>query len=472
MFKSKAVKQNFTEGPIFFRLGIYALPIMLTGLIQTLYSIADNIVVGQFSGNDNALAAVGSTTTISNFLINLTLGFSIGAGIAVAQYIGAKDDKKVSASVHTSMALSLIAGAFLCVIGLILSRPVLVLIDTKPELLDDALTYLRIIMLGIPGQTIYNFGAAILRSTGDSKTSLYILSATGIANVLLNLLFVIVFNMSVVGVALATIISQYASAFAVVIVLMRAKGSHKLSLSKLNLDLPILKRVTRLGLPSGIQSGIFALSGIVLTSAINQFPKTTIYAYAVGTNVDSITHTIMTSFQQAAMTFTAQNFGAKKLGRIKKTFGYSVFWAVLSAVVFGSLTLVFAEPITKLYISAGNENTEEIIAEALVMMNLILKTYFLLATMNVMTGVLRGLGYSISAMLGSIACVVGGRLVWLFVFFPMERFHTFHGVILSYPVSWAMAVVTFGTVLFFVLRNLKTKLLLRESTENEKVSVN
>ena len=471
MFKSKAVKQNFTEGPIFFRLGIYALPIMLTGLIQTLYGKADNIVVGQFSGNDNALAAVGSTTTISTFLINLTLGFSIGAGIAVAQFIGARDDKKVTDSVHTSMMLSIISGVILCALGLILSRPVLTLIGTKPELLDDALIYLRIIMLGIPGQTVYNFGAAILRSTGDSKTSLYILSSTGIANVLLNLLFVIVFNMSVVGVALATIISQYVSALAIVVVLMRAKGSHKLFLTKLKLDLPILKRVTRLGLPSGIQSGVFALSGIIITSAINQFPKTTIYAYTVGNNVDNITLTIMNSFQQAAMTFVAQNFGAKKLDRIKKTLGYSVFWAILSSVVIGSLTLVFAEPITKLYISSSNENTAEIIAEALVMMKLILRTYFILAIMNVMTGVLRGLGYSISAMLGSIACVAGGRLVWIFFFFPMERFHTFRGALLSDPVSWTMAVVTFSLILFFVLRNLRVKLTPKESVKDEEVSI-
>ena len=455
MIKAKKVKQDFTSGPIFWRLAIYALPIMLTGLLQTMYGIADNIVVGRFSGNDNALAAVGSTTTVSNLLINLTLGFSIGAGIAVAQFLGAKDDKRVSESVHTSMSLSAIAGVFLCVLGLVLTRPVLIAMGTKPELIDDASLYLSIIMLGIPAQTIYNFGAAILRSVGDSKSSLYILASTGIANVLMNLLFVIVFNMSVVGVALSTIISQYASAVAVTIVLMRGQGSHKLYLSKLKINLEILKKVTKLGLPSGIQSAIFAFSGIIFTSSVNQFSKSTIYAFTVGNNVDNITLTVMNSFQQATMTFSAQNFGAKNLGRIKRTLVYSIFWAITASIVIGTITLEFAEPITKLYISANNENTEAIISEALVMMKLILRTYFLLAIMNVLTGTLRGLGYSLSSMLGSIACVVGGRLGWIFIFFPTERFHTFRGLLLAYPISWAMAAILFSTVMFFVLKKLK-----------------
>ena len=218
------IKKNFTEGPLFFRITLFALPIMLTGMLQIFYGMADHIIVGRYSSDPNALAAVGCTGSLTSLIVNLLLGLGGGAGIVVAQCYGAKDDERVSKAVHTSLIFSLIGGIVFSALGLLVSRPVLTLMGTNPEILDSATLYFRIICIGIPANAVYNFGAAILRSTGDSKTPLIILSSTGIVNVLLNLFFVIVCHMSVEGVAIATIASQYLSAVAVIIVLMLKKG--------------------------------------------------------------------------------------------------------------------------------------------------------------------------------------------------------------------------------------------------------
>ena len=452
-----AIKKNrdFTTGPIFFRLTTFAIPIMLTGLLQTFYSMADNIVVGQFSGDPNALAAVGSTISISNLFINFLMGVALGAGIVVAQCIGAKMHDRASDAVHTAILLSVIAGLIMGAIGFAFSKSILVALGTKSELVESASLYLRIISVGLPAQTLYNFGAAILRSTGNSRTPLFILAASGLINVLFNLLFVIVFNMSVAGVATATIISQYISAIAVIITLMRRTDACRLVLSKLRTNLQILKRILALGLPSGIQSAVFAFANVLLTKAINTLTTAAVYAYTVVSNIDAITITITNSYQQAATTFTAQNYGAKDHARVVKSYGFSLIWAIIVSVFFGQLSLVFAEQISTLYISSDNPLKAEIIEAALPMMKVLLNTLPLLGIMNVSTGALRGVGRSFTSMIACIICVVGGRISWIYLAFPLERFNSPAGLMYSFPVSWILTSVVTTAILLVVLRGLK-----------------
>ena len=265
----KQNKRDFTEGPLFTRLFLFALPLMLSGLLQVFYNMADKIVVGQFSSDPDALAAVGSTTIVSTCIVNFALGFSAGSGVIVAQHFGEKDNEKLSRSIHTSISLALIAGISIAILGLVISRPILELMNTKPELIDAAVLYLRIICFGIPANVLYNFGASILRSVGDSKTSLYILGLSGLINVGLNFFFVLVFDMTVDGVALATIISQYISAVLVIIIMMHQKGACKFKIKSVSIDFKILKSIIKVGLPAGIQSALFAVSNIVITSAFN-----------------------------------------------------------------------------------------------------------------------------------------------------------------------------------------------------------
>ena len=331
----KGKNRDFTQGPLFWRLFLFAVPLMLSGLLQVGYSMADNIIVGKFSGDDLALAAVGSTTIFNNLIITFVLGFSGGAGVVVAQCFGSKDERRLEKSIHTSMALSVIFGILFGVLGAIFTVPVLELMGTKPELIEDAALYMHILCIGIPANIIYNFGASVLRSIGDSKSSLYILAASGLLNVVLNLFFVIVCHMTVDGVALATIISQYLSAILVLILMVKQKGATRLSFKKLKIDSSIFKAVMRLGLPAGLSNSLFALSNMIITSAFNTFSTDTIYARTVVQNVDTIVSTMITSYQRSTMTFTAQNYGAGNLGRIKKSFLYSMI-QMLFIIVCGN----------------------------------------------------------------------------------------------------------------------------------------
>ena len=452
-----AIKQrkDFTTGPIFFRLTTFAIPIMLTGLLQTFYSMADNIVVGQFSGDANALAAVGSTISISNLLINFLMGVALGAGIVVAQSIGARMHERTSDAVHTSILLALISGLAIGFVGFTFAKGILIALGTKEELVESATLYLKIISIGIPAQTVYNFGASILRSAGNSRTPLFILAVSGLANVLLNLLFVIVFRMSVAGVATATIISQYISATAVIILLMRRNDACRLTLARLRINPHVLKLVLALGLPSGIQSAVFAFANVLLTKAINTLTTAAVYAYTVVSNVDALTITITNSYQQAATTFTAQNYGARNHSRILKSYGYSLIWAMIVSVFFGQLSLAFAEPIASLYINSDNALRSEIIEAALPMLKVLLNTLPLLGIMNVSTGALRGVGRSLTSMIGCIACVVGGRIGWIYLVFPTERFNNPAGLMYSFPVSWGLAGILMATILLIVLGKVK-----------------
>ncbi len=426
---------------------LFALPIMLTGVLQIAYTMADNIVVGQFSGDDYALAAVGTTASLTNLVLNLLVGVSAGTGVVVAQRFGAKDYDAVSKTVHTSITFSAIAGVGVMLLGLAISEPVLTLMGTKSDILPNAVLYFRIICIGIPASAVYNFGASILRSVGDSKTPLAILGLSGLANVGMNLLFVIVFKMSVSGVACATIISQYASAVAVILVLcVRRAECYGLRMSALRISKAHLLAVLRFGIPAGIQSCMFSVSNVLITSAMNSFPTAdAMLAYTIATNIDAISLTVMMAFSQSALTFTGQNFGAEKYDRVRRVLIMSLCQVAVIGFVITQLELLFGEQLVMLYINKDAQNKEAVMAIAMEMMTLLLNTYFLCGLLDVMAGSLRGIGYSITPMIINIVGICGVRIVWIFVFFPMEGLNTPTGLMLNYPISWTISIIAMAT---------------------------
>ncbi len=449
-------KKDFTSGAMFMPMLTFVLPIMLTGVLQVLYNMADNIVVGQFSGDPNALAAVGSTGSLTNLVVNVLMGLGAGAGIVVSHAFGAKNDGLLDKTVHTAMSFSLIAGIIFGAVGVFISEPVLSLMGTKPELLEGAVLYMRIICLGIPGSAVFNFGATILRSVGDSKTPLYILASTGILNVLLNLLFVIAFDMSIAGVALSTIAAQYLSAIWLVFILNKRKSeNYGLSFKKLGIDRKVLLRILRFGVPAGIQSGVFSLSNVIITSAVNTLPTTTVSAKTIAGNIENLLYTALNSYMHASMTFVGQNYGAGRFDRIKKSIFYSVSQTLIVGVLIGQLILLFSEPLSLMYIDEADPNREEILRITKELLLLMLNAYVLCGLMEALSGSLRGFGFSIIPMLVNLIGTCGMRILWVYVFFPMPIFNNLIGVFLVYPISWTLTILAHTTVLLIFWRKKK-----------------
>jgi putative MATE family efflux protein len=416
--------------------------------------MADNIVVGKFSGDENALGAVGSTASVTTLMINLLISIASGAGVVIAQAHGAKDDNAVSRTVHTSMGLSIVMGFGLAALGILLCKPILTLMGTQDIFFDNAVLYMTIVCIGLPASAVYNFGAAILRSIGDSKTSLYILATSGLVNVALNLVFVCIFKMTVDGVALATIISQYISAVWIVIVLVRRRGeSYRLYLKKICLELVIIKRVMRIGLPIAFQSFLFSISNIVVTAAMNTFPPEVVNAKTIAFNIEGVTYTAMNSFSNAAMTFVGQNWGAKKYSRINKASLYAVIQVAVVGILIAQGEIFFGEELANLYIDKANSNGPAVVAAVQEIFAIMLATYFLCGIMEVMSGVLKALGFSTISM---VACLIGlaFRVAWLLFVVPTERFHTIFGLFLSYTLSWILTIILLAICFIYAWRKL------------------
>ena len=440
MVKSKA-KQNLTEGPIFSRMLLFVLPIILTGVLQVVYNMADNIVVGRFSGDPNALGAVGSTASLTVLIVNIMVNISAGAGVVIAQFYGARDAEKVSRTVHTAMAFSVVGGIVCMAVGLVFARPLLTLMGTQAVFYDNAVLYMTIVCLGIPASSVYNFGAAVLRSVGDSKTSLYILAASGLVNVVLNLFFVLTCGMSVDGVALATIISQYLSAAAVVVVLIKRRTeSYSLRLRALRIEMHLLSRILRIGIPMALQSSLFSISNIIVTGAVNTFPPHVVSAKTIAFNIEGITYTVMNAFANAAMTFIGQNYGAKRFGRINKAFLYALIQVTVAGILVAQTEILLARPLASLYIGATDPARELIVRSVIEIFNIMLATYFLCGIMETVSGVLKGLGFSISSMIASLIGLAL-RVGWILFVTPTEKFHTIFGLFVSYTISWIFTIL-------------------------------
>ena len=449
-------KRDFTEGPLFFRIFLFALPIMATGLLQVFYNMADKIVVGRFSGDPLALAAVGSVGTLNTLLVNLTLGIAVGGGIVVSQLFGAKQENDVSDAVHTALTFSVFAGIVMGAIGFFISPYVLELLGTKAELIDNANLYFRITMLGFPASMIYNFAASIIRSVGDSKTPLIILSASGLLNVLLNILFVLAFHMTVDGVAYATVLSQIASAVMLITVFIKRGGEcYGLSLRKLRIHKPHLLRMLRIGIPSGLTSSVYSIANLALTGAINTFPPAAVSANSIASSVEGFTYTAMNCFQQSSMTFTGQNFGAKKYDRVRRVYFYSLIQVLAIGIFMGQLQLLFGEQLSLLYIDPNDPNRQEVLAYTMDILKVILSTYFLCGILEVSSGSLRGLGCSMVTMIVSLIFACGVRLSYIFfIFFNVDALDTIGELNYAFPISWATTAIAYIVAILIVWRRL------------------
>ena len=331
------------SGPILPKLLRFTIPLICSSMLQLLFNTADIIVVGRFAG-DNSLAAVGSTSSLINLLVNLFMGLSVGANILAAKHFGGRDDKSLHETVHTAMAMSLISGLAITVIGFFGARRILILMQSPPEVLELAVLYLRIYFLGMTATMLYNFGAALLRAVGDTQRPLYYLTLSGVVNVVLNLIFVIVFRMDVAGVALATVIAQCISAALVVRCLIKETGAIHLDLRKLKLYPIPLKQILRVGLPAGLQGVLFSLSNVVIQSSVNTFGETVVAGASAASSVENFIYIAMNSIHHATISFTSQNYGAGNYQRIRRVFFIAEGCVIVVGLLMGGLILYFATP--------------------------------------------------------------------------------------------------------------------------------
>lgn len=440
---------DMTNGPFLKKILIFALPLMATGFLQLLYNSADTAIVGKFAGSQ-ALAAVGSTGSLINLIINVFIGLSMGSGVIVARHIGANDEKRVSKSVHTAMLLGLLSGIIVGIIGFFFSGTFLKLMHVEEGVLELSTLYLKIYFLGAPGSLVYNFGASLLRASGDTKRPLYILSASGIVNVILNLILVIPFKMSVAGVAIATITSQYMTAIIVVILLFRTGSMLKLDVRKLRFDKVELKNIIRIGVPAGLQSSLFSISNVIIQSAVNSFGAVAMAGIAAGSQFDGYIFVCTNAVAQTTMTFTSQNIGAAKYKNINKVYRYCFIVATIISVVLSAIGYFFRDEIVWIF-----AKEPEVIALGAERLALVIPFYIFCSLQDVCAGQIRGMGKSIEPMILSLfgTCVV--RLAWIFLILPPDR--SLMDIYWAYPISWFATFVMLNIMYFIAIRKLLKK---------------
>lgn len=421
----------------------FALPLICSGVLQLLFNAADIVVVGRFAG-DNSLAAVGSTTSLIQLLVNLFIGLSVGANVLVARYYGAKQYASLSKTVHTSLLIGAASGLFISAVGMIFAKPILILMQTPADVLPLAVLYIRIYFGGMIATMLYNFGSAILRAVGDTKRPLYYLSLAGIINVVLNLIFVIVFRMDVAGVAIATVISQCVSALLVVRCLIKETGAIHVDIRALKLDKDKLIKILKIGLPAGFQGMLFSLSNVVIQSSINSFGAVVVAGNSAAVNIEGFVYAAMNAFYQATISFTGQNLGAGNAERIKRTVFTGQLYVAFVGLLLGNAVYIFGQQLLGIY-----STSEPVIAAGMQRLGVVAKTYAVCGMMDVMVGAMRGIGYSIVPMIVSLIGVCGFRLAWIAVLFTNEAYHTVNTVYVSYPISWAVTFL--ANAVFFIV---------------------
>ncbi len=419
---------DMTNGNLAKKILIFTIPIMLSSILQLLFNTVDMIVIGNFAG-DASLAAVGSTSALINLIVNLFIGISIGANVVVSRAVGQKNLEKAQKATHTAILFSILAGAILIVFGVFTSRIWLELMGTTSDSIDKATTYLQIYFAGSIFNMVYNFGASILKSVGETKRPLIYLFIAGVMNALLNLLFVIPFKMDVAGVALATIIAQGISAILVVIYLMKREGFVNLKLRKLRIYKKELGQMVLIGIPAGIQSCLISFSNVFIQSAVNSFNSTIIVSgNTAAANIEGFVWVSMNSFYQAAIAFTGQNYGANKIENSKKILALCMIYTLITGVLFGGGAYLLRGPLINLYTSG------EAVGYGEIRLTIICLSYFLCGLMDLPVGSMRGLGNSIAPMIISILGMVVFRIIWIATVFYYN--HELWVLYISYPITW------------------------------------
>ena len=425
-------RNDLRQGTLWKQILFFSLPIAATSMLQQLFNSADVAVVGRFSAQkDLALAAVGSTSSVVNLFITIITGLAVGANVVIARSIGASDEKRARQAVHTALILSLLCGAILLVLGECIALPLLEIMDTPSDIIGLAGKYLRIYMLGVFFQTIYNFEASILRANGDTRRPLFCLIFSGAVNVVLNLVFVIGFQLDVAGVALASILSQYVSAILILIHMARLRNSCRLEFKALTLSIGETRRILGLGIPSGIQNGIFAIANLFIQIGVNSFDSTIVSGNSAAVNVDNVIYNVMAAFYTGCSTFMGQNWGAGKKDRMLKSYYISLGYSFLIAAVLSAAFWLCAEPF--LYIFT---NDADVVATGIDRMRIMCFSYAISAFMDCTIAACRGLGRS---LIPTIIVVLGScvfRVIWVYTIFA--HFHTIPSLYLLYPFSWIL----------------------------------
>ncbi|MBQ1966306.1 MAG: MATE family efflux transporter [Clostridia bacterium] len=458
-------RMSMCEGPFLKKILLYTLPIILTGLLQLTFNAADLIIVGQFCGSIS-VAAVGTTGALTNLIVNLFMGLSVGCGVTVAQALGAGQEKEVHRIVHTAIPTALISGIVLTVVGVCFSKTFLQWMGTpEDDVLPLASLYMKIFFGGILGPMVINFGAAILRASGDTKSPLIFLSLAGIINVGLNTVFVTLFHLDVAGVALATIISQFFAAAMILITLCRRTDACKLDFRKLKFYKGPLLKMIRIGVPSGIQGSMFSISNVILQSSINAFGAVFMSGSAAAANLEGFLYTSVNSFHQSALNFVGQNVGARRYDNVRKIVRICISCALILGTVLSLILFLNGERLLSIYIS----DSEEALHYGLIRMTYVMIPYFTIGLMDVMSGVLRGMGMSLTPMLISVLGVCGIRIGWVYTgyqYFSNAPTETRAMMLfLVYPVSWLVTAIAEIIAYRIVMKKSQRKL--EQMTQNQ-----
>ena len=430
----KSRSMDLVHGPMLSGIIQYTIPIILSSVLQLLFNAADLMVVGQFCGSIS-VGAVSSTGAITNLIINLFVGLSVGAGVCVAHAMGSRQEEELHRTIHTAIPVAILSGILLTVIGVILSRPLLVWMRTPADVLPLASTYMTVYFTGMTFTLLYNFGASILRAAGDTKSSLIYLTIAGVLNVALNLVFVVLFHMNVAGVALATILSQAVSALLVLRELMRRPDACRFIPKQSHIYAEPLRKMIRIGLPAGVQGCMFSISNVLIQSSVNSFGNSALIAgNGASANIEGFVYTSMNAVSQASVNYVGQNLGAHRFDRIRKSLGVCLGLVTVLGVTMGGLAFLFSRQLLGFYIT----DSAEAVAFGQLRMLWICAPYFVCGLMDVVTGALRGLGKSLLPMLVSILGVCVLRIFWIYTVFQLPQYHTPDCLYASYLISWTV----------------------------------
>lgn len=456
--KKNKYEIDMCNGSLMDKLISFSLPLMLSGILQLLFNAVDIIVVGRFTGR-HALAAVGSTTALINMFVNLFIGISLGVNVLAARFFAAKKDQEMSETVHTAIAFALVSGIVMVFVGVFFAKIALELMGTPDDVIGLSALYMRLYFCGMPFFMLYNYGAAILRAIGDTKRPLLFLIVAGIANVILNLILVVIFHLGVAGVAVGTILSQLISSVLVVRCLCKAEASYQLHFSKLSIKGVYMKQIFKVGIPAGIQSTVINFSNVLLQSSVNSFGSIAMAGYTAANNIFGFLYAATNSITQACMSFTSQNYGVGKLKRVDRVLFNCMILTVTITLLLGGGTYIFGHQLLGIYTSDA-----EVIACGIEIFLYTTVTYFLCGLMDLFPGAMRGMGYSFVPMIISIIGTVGLRIVWIFWVFPKN--HTLDVLFISYPVSWGLTIIM-QVICFLFVR----KKVFRKMRETNKISI-
>lgn len=422
-----------TSGTIWKEILLFSIPLILGNLFQQLYNIVDSIIVGNVVGS-SALAAVGASGAIIQLLVGFCIGASAGAGVVTSQYYGARDDEGVRKAVHTTIAISIAAGAILSIIGVLTAPLILDIMGTPEEVFDQASDYLRVFFAGIIFSVIYNMSAGILNAVGNSRRSLIYLIIAAVSNIFLNILFVAVFKMGVVGAAIATDISQLISCIFILRFMRRSKESYRIRLRDVRFYDNLLEKIVKIGLPTGVQNIVISLSNVVVQSGVNSFGATVMASYAAFNKIDGFILLPILSMSMAATTFAGQNYGAREFDRVHKGMKVSIGMGAVYAVVAGALMLIFAPYIIRIF-----TGEQAVIDYGIYMMKYMYPFYWIIAIFHIATGTIRGVGKTLQAMVMSICSLCAVRILWIWGSFQFA--HKLYLLLLGYPITWVIGAI-------------------------------